>query len=316
MTYLNPAHCQSPLRLLRLILQAILCLSLGASVTGANEAPEPVFLGGSDSLRAVFVEAIAPYLKEKLPDYPVTIDLSGTQPAIEDLAAGTLDLAFLTQVPEVPLPELPSDLASFKWTSRVVRLMVPESNPLRSLHLEQLASILNLRANPRFDLWGNLELEGTWRARSIQVCAHNPPNAITLDFVRWTLFRRGEFIPGMIQFAEERPFADMLRANEGSIGLTHTLAEFSGLRTIYLAQNSGDFPQPPSADAVFYGDYPLAMPFVLFYPTDLSKTAQQILSILLSDEVAAMLQQHGLLPAPRQERERLRLLLNLAAPNP
>jgi ABC-type phosphate transport system substrate-binding protein len=277
--------------------------------TSAVDPVAPVRIAGSDNLREVFEETLKPWFDQQANLPPFEINLNGTEPAREAFSAGTVDIILVAEPPEVEMPTLPADAEAFRWAFRVVRFVVPEGNPMPSLHLAQIDRILNLRAKERADLWGRLDLGGFWRARNIQVCAFNPPNSVTLDFLQWILFRRGEYVPGMIRLAGEQPFADMLRANEGSLGVTESLAEYDGLRTLPVAETENDFPQLPTVDAAYYGDYPLAMPFVLYLSPDARPEARKIAAQLLHDEVAAFLQQHNFLPAPRQERERLRLTI-------
>lgn len=88
------------------------------------------------------------------------------------------------------------------------------------------------------------------------------------------------------------------------------LSEAEALKILSVAEGEDPYAFEPSEENVFYGDYPVRLPFYLVWNEKTVKV-QRLLQYLLSDESARVLRQNQFLPLPKEVREAFILNLDL-----
>jgi len=257
---------------------------------------------GSDLLGPDFTRAVETFARRN--DSAVRLDLRGTRPGIDELAAERADLGLFL----LPLGEVPEGDA---LTSRVIGyqvavVVVPAASSLTQATVAQVRGIFSETSGEAFTRWGELNLIGAWTSRPIALRALSPSAGLAFPLFQQVILTGAAARPALEFAATPGSFVQRLLATDNSIGVTGLLpAEVPGLKVLALAAGPADPAYGPTSEHVHGGNYPLRMPLYVSFRRSSSAELQLFLKFLLSDEVAAALAPAHYLPLPLGVRNQL-----------
>ncbi|SDR69871.1 substrate-binding domain-containing protein [Opitutus sp. GAS368] len=278
------------------IARALILSALAVVATAAE-----IRVVGSDLLGDDFVRAVDGFARQD--DTAVKLDLRGTRPGSEDLAAGRADVGIFLLPASEPPPV--GAVVSRVMGYQVVVVVVPATSPLSQVTTGQLRGIFG-EAAAGFTRWGDLNLPGEWAARPIALKAVAPA-----DDLAWPLFQRvilqDAVAKAGVEFsADGAMLAQRLRTAENSIGVAGAgVAGSPGLRVLALAAGPAEPAYGPTAENVHRGSYPLRLVLYVAFRRTAAPDLQRFLKFLLADETAATLAPAGFLPLPVGVRNQL-----------
>lgn len=184
-------------------------------------------------------------------------------------------------------------------------LFVHPQNPLTSISIEQLRSILGER--PAITRWGQLGLGGEWANRPITV--RTPPlaapNAMSVQI---KILHGGPWASSVVP----APIAETAKAlleDPGAIGFGGMEEGDPGLKSLALSVG-GNAAIAPSAETVADGRYPLTRyMYIRLHPKRISPQARALLRFILSRDGQERVRYSGYFPltAPEAARELAKL---------
>lgn len=273
-----------------------------SGLLGLSAAAAEIRVVGSDLLGSDFTRAVETFARQN--DSAVRLDLRGTRPGIDELAAGRADLGlFLLPPGEAP--------AGDALTSRVIGyqvavVVVPAASPLTQVTVAQLRGIFSETSGEAFTRWGELNLIGTWTSRPIALRALSPSAGLAFPLFQQVILTGAVTRPALEFAATSGAFVQRLLATDNGIGVTGLLpAEVPGLKVLALAAGPADPAYGPTSGHVHGGNYPLRMPLYVSFRRSSSAELQLFLKFLLSDEIAAALAPAHYLPLPLGVRNQL-----------
>lgn len=279
----------------------ILLLPLALLVESSAAAAE-IRVVGSDLLGTAFSRAVEAFARQN--DATVRLNLRGTRPGMEELAAGRADLGLFLLPPDENLPA--GALTSRVIAYQVAVVTVPAASPLTHLTSAQLRSIFGESAGGAFARWGELNLIGLWASRPIALRALSPSAGLAWPLFQQVMLTGVAARPALEFAATPEEFARRMRATENGIGVTGLPgSEVSGLRVLALAADPAGPAVGPTPEQVHRGAYPLRMPLCLAFRRGAVPDLQLFLKFLLSDEAAAALAPEHFLPLPPGVRHQL-----------
>lgn len=295
------AHCivplQRPAKMLRKLLTPLLLLALPAAVHA-----ETLNLQGSDLLEGVIMDVVAAY-QARHPDAQVNVDMTGSVVGRTKLSGGTVDLAILA------MPDgqagASEGMVAVPFAFDVLTIQVNEENPLKELSIPAIESIYGTRSNRSFTKWGDLGLEGAWATRSISAHAPDANHGIYRSMFGHMILNGGPLKPGVAEWAQSAQLLDIVGQDGAAIAVVPGNATTRTTRALFIARKEGDYAYPPTEDSIYYGDYPLRLPFLIVYPEGSAAKVKDFVAFLLDDEAATLLRQAGLVPVPQSERRSL-----------
>jgi phosphate transport system substrate-binding protein len=274
------------------------CLGLGLISGPAAE----IRVVGSDLLGPDFARAVENFARQN--DSPIRLDLRGSRPGLDDLAAGRADIGiFLLPPGESPAGE---GLTSRVIGYQVAVVVVPATSPLTQVTAAQLRGIFSETSGDAFTRWGELNLIGAWTARPIALRALSPSAGLAFPLFQRVILADAAARPALEFAATPEIFTQRLLASDNSIGVTGLpVAEVPGLKVLALAAGPSDPASGPTPEQVHRGGYPLRMPLYVMFRRTEAPGLQLFLKFLLSDEAAAALAPASCLPLPPGVRNQL-----------
>lgn len=289
-----------PMRRISLLFLFCGCLTI------AHTASE-VRVGGSDYLEAGvsgFQESILFGM-----EFELDLQMSGTRPARFDLEQGLLDVGLLFQdTDEAPFFE---GYERLPLGYQIVTVVVNADNPIDSIRINRLAGIFGQTEEFDFNQWGDLGLS-EWVNRPILPYVLSIQAGLSSEYFRLRILGNPRFKMNVREADSMNQALDVVRNEETTIALTGYLgANREGLKIVALTSDILETPTRPNVDTVHFGNYPLKVPLDLYYRVDRTDVLRPFLEYLLSDAFAESLVGSGILPLPKNFRERTLLELRL-----
>ncbi|MFA5257019.1 MAG: substrate-binding domain-containing protein [Opitutales bacterium] len=224
----------------------------------------------------------------------------GSISALAEVRDGTADLA-LVAVPDGETP--PDDMVCIPFAFDVATVVVNNGNPIKQITLRTLASAFARSGGA--DKWGSLGLKDVWAERSIAAYIPESSSGVTLDLFRSMTIKNGSFRDGLNVWTSRDQLEHIVREQAQCLVILRGIDVPNGGRALLVSETDGQeiFPYPPTESSVFYGDYPLRLPFYIVFRKDASQQVKDFAALMLSDETAKTLSAAGLVPAPKSERD-------------
>ena len=265
-------------------------------VVASIPATGAVRMACSDLLSSSAVEIIEASLSEAGIEAKVT--RMGSMLALEALRKGEIDTIIVAR-PEAGRVEDGEDGIPVAY--QVVTVVVHESNPIRSLSIEQLGNIFAEGGN--LEEWGRLGGTDQWSSRRITAHALRQPESIGLE-----LFKQLAVGPrplrSNVRFGSH-PQAVLSRIAEdpAAVGVLSGTPSGNRVRTLFISEETGGQAYSPTPDNVMFGDYSLRLPFYLLTSEGISDEAERAVKLaVFGDAFAEVLEASGLMPPPERER--------------
>ncbi|MCH2154682.1 MAG: hypothetical protein MK080_01610 [Opitutales bacterium] len=263
------------------------------------------------TVRIVGSDFMTPWLEQVLRDSAVpgpegvvlSFDMNGSLPAVsqirlEEAQAGVVAIPHGEVLPAEPLIAIPI-------AYKVSRVFVNESNRISEITLGRLADVFGESGSENIQNWGDLSLTQEWASRTIQPALLSGVGILSDTLFRAVGMNNQEFSSSIERLYESDALEALLRRNSNALGIGERIPEQSGIRQIAVARTVETPGYLPTESAVFFGDYPLVLPFYLVTAEHRRGDLVWLIRYMLSDGFAQNLEQQDFVPVPSQERQRL-----------
>lgn len=276
-------------------LVTILVLLLSASAFA-----EPIELGGSDLL----ADTLDPVLEtfEGETGQAIEHQFEGSFTATENVRNGQLDLAILAIPADAEPPE---GLELIPFAFQVVYVVVEPETRITDLGFSDLKAIFATETTDPIERWSDLETyEGDPR-RPILPAVVSEPNTITAELFGYQVLNNAPLARRVEQLDSLAEFERMLGGESGILAIVGRPAPDNEWKSVPVKdERQGNFGYLPSPESVFFGDYPLRLPFYLAFQENQRERLRPLLERLLSQETAEALRSAGFMPLPDSARNR------------
>jgi hypothetical protein len=277
-------------------LPALLLACLGP----VADAADPLVLAGSDLIPESVQEAIVRAgAEEGLGLVPA---FEGSLKGREVLASGEARVALLARTNEADFPE---DWRVHPFAYQIAAFVVGADNPVVSLTYDQVNMLL--RENAPVQEWGGLVDAPDWTDRKVALRALRREDTLSLELVNARILERQSFTDTLV-LVETSPetFRKTLVDDPAILAIAPWIEDLPGTRRLPIAVSSESQAYHPSRDNVFFGDYPLRLPFQVIIAGSLSGPLRKsLLEALYSETVNRALEAEDFLPVPEQEQRAL-----------
>jgi hypothetical protein len=228
------------------------------------------------------------------------VALDNSTGAIESVRSGESALAVVA-IPDGT--KLPDDLNCAPFAFDVAMIVVNNINPLQQTDLHTLSLVLSATAQ-NGDKWSAFGLTDIWANKNILVFLPDSSNGITLQLLRSQTVGNDKLRGGFIYLTGKENADVLVREQSECLMVVRGLDVPQSGRALQISVKSGAdaFTYPPSESSVFYGDYPLRLPFYIVTKKDAPESVAKLETLLMSDDAAAKLSKAGYVPVPKTER--------------
>lgn len=267
----------------------------GLSVSSIGES---VTIAGTDLFSEVIVSAIEDSIAAGESD--TTLQFKGTMAAVEALESGSAQAAFLAVVNSDV--EWPASYRRYPVGSQVVVLAVHSDNPVTQVTLDQLNGIFS--SNGTLLNWSSLTDDPLWADKKISPYKADSDELLSEELFSSSVLQYEDFKQTVRTLLPDiDAIAATLSDDQGSIVLLDGLNFVEPMRSLAVAASDSTRAALPTIDNIFFGDYPLRLPFELVVSPDLpNETLKRLLESVYSDSMTAILSASGFQPIPDPEK--------------
>jgi phosphate transport system substrate-binding protein len=287
---------------MRKFLLPFACL-FAATTVMADVADSPTLsVAGSDLLGSTLAEPLEKYAAEA--GETLSLEMLGSLPGLSALRDGYADVALVAIPQGEALPEDRYKLYPFAY--QVAVLVVNAENPVSEISLRELDRIYSAESRERIERWGQLGLTGQIAGRSIQMYAIASDNSVVVELFKYRALGEQSLRANVNIVTTNRRILEQISGDLGAIGVTNQLPEGRLVKAIPISTGDvGSFSFGPSPENVYYGDYPLALPFYIAVSKEGSRDFRPFIRFMLSQEVASELSKAGFMPLAENIRKRM-----------
>jgi len=280
---------------------------------------------GSDTMNNL-VALWAEGFKKFYPSVREGIEGKGSASAPPALAEGTCTFGPMSR------DWKPSEIDAFKAKHGYAPTVVPvaidmlvvfvhKDNPLASLSLQQVDAIFSKNrtggARSEIRTWGDLGLEGEWKDRPLSLYGRNATSGTYGYFKEFALFK-GDFKPTVKEQPGSSAVVQAIASDKFAIGYSGIGYTTANVRAVPLSAEPGGEPVPPTAEAAYAGEYPLARFLYLSVNhrpgSQLDPLRREFLRYVLSSEGQADVRKDGYLPVTAAVADEALSEIGIASP--
>ena len=230
---------------------------------------------------------------------------SGSLPMIEDFLSDQLDICILALPEGREFPILEDDKIikiPFGYISSVV--VVNVENPISEITIDELVSMFgDSSASANLLSWRDFGM-ASFSTSSIKAYAVKEDAGISSDLFRYSVLSEKSF-SSSVSLGSEDEIQRMIVQDKAAIGVFPAKPKNANLKVVFVAQDEESIAYGPSANNVYYSDYPIRLPFYIVYNIADSKQLYPLINILLSDSVCDIIEENDFYPIPKVIREKL-----------
>lgn len=232
----------------------------------------------------------------------IELDASGSLQARFAIEEGHCNLALVAR----PMTEeIDGDgIQTFPFLIDVGIVVVHRSNPLSTLTLAEVAGIFTT-VGGGYASWSDL--------RDLSAAALGPfdrllvpaRNSLAFQYLRQRSAAGSDFRPSVKRRESNAELFASIESSVGSIGLFRGLIPSGAerVKVLYLSDSERERALSPTAENVFFGDYPLCVPYdLVIRRAELSDVERRFLEFLMRDSSTEIIAEAGFYAAPPAER--------------
>lgn len=267
-------------------------LSFLAIISGITANADAIRIAVSDVIASHVSETIQTLAKDKAVE--ISVVSIGSLPAMEYLRSDEISLAVIAS-PEGS--ELPDDMfRTFNFAYSTAVVAVGEANPVREVSFDDLRGIFGSDSDLNVDTWGALGIKSLG-SRSIKPLIRQNDANISTELFRHRVLQ-GEAMKLRVNEVIGSEIEEMLLDNVAAVAILPYLPDNEKIKALMISMDSHGPAFGPTNDNVYYGDYPIRLPFRIVYKKDREPALWETLRILLSDEVTEALRESHLFVPP------------------
>lgn len=248
---------------------------------------------GSDILSEILTPSFQVYKSG------VNNEMKGSYGAMEKVKLGEADVAI------VAIPD-GNEMPGEEWTCRplayeVTVFGVHNTNPLNEIDLKKAAKIFG---RPGVNNWGKIGVEGSLAKKGVRAVMMDERSSLVKELFRWRALKGGEFNVEIEFEKNQGKLADILKDREESIVLMNSIPKEGHVLSVLDTERGDEFSFSPTQENVYYGDYPLRVPYYVVYPKGKQDKVEKFVSFLYGKRVQEDLQNGHLYVVPEKVRKR------------
>lgn len=273
----------------------LLTIGLGGILAHAGAGMQ---IAGSDLLDDGIRKAITAALAASGIDAEMSLD--GSLLGMNALSNGDVDACILA-VPDGAGPVQTGKVYSFGF--QVVAFAVNERNSLTELDYGQLGGLF--RASGTIDDWSSLVAASDGQDRKVNLWAVRSDKVIALEIFN-SVVLQGSPLKQSIRYSQldTQSLMRIVENDISAIMVVPNITPTAGVRLLAVKAEATGQSYTPSTDNVFYGDYPLRLPFKLIVGDKVdAATLTSLLRAIYSDSVTRALEAAFYMPLPLTERQ-------------
>jgi ABC-type phosphate transport system substrate-binding protein len=255
---------------------------------------------GSDLLEGPLREALEQELVAS--GLEVDFSLDGSLLGLDALNEGTTDAAILA-VPDEGEGAM-SD-TSFPFAYQLVVFAVHSSNPVSELTYQQLSDLY--QNNGVLNDWADLTPDLDWRDRKVALWATRSSSSMALEIFNAVVLK-GQALKDSVRYApnDAEVLESILLEDPSALVAAPSIARSPSIRFLAIKQDDSGQAYTPSEDNVFFGDYPLRLPFYLVASESLEEEElMKLVKAIYSPVVTQALKSASYLPVSSAEQQSL-----------
>jgi len=261
---------------------------------------------GSDLLRGIIEDPIRKVAKAS--HQTVKIDLNGSDLALQSLKKGSIDLAIIALPMDKAAPA--GEFESILFAHKVVLIAVNGTNPLDEISMNQLVSLYGARETVSITHWGELGLGDAWKSRKIATNAISNKSDIALELFKYTALGESALRASVTLWDDTRVIGEYLNEDASAIAVLPLITLEDGVKALSISQGDKAYAFGPTLDNVFFGDYPLRLPFYMVFKKDNKNAIKEYMKALNTDDMAKRYMKAMVMPLSPKMRNQLTLDLD------
>jgi len=227
---------------------------------------------------------------------------TGSLPALYALRADEIPLAIVV-APEksdyAKLPEGTFNTFTIAYTTAIIA--VNKSNPINEVSLDDLRGVFSFSADPDIETWDLLGVSSL-AGRSIKPLTIHSTESISKELFRQTVLQ-GDSMKLSVNELAASEAEEMLLNNIASIAVLPHLPDNKAIKALMISSDAESPAFGPADENIYYGDYPIRLPFQIVYKAEDEPELSEVLRILLSDQLNKVLKENHLFVPPDAIRE-------------
>ncbi|MGD8616744.1 MAG: phosphate ABC transporter substrate-binding protein PstS family protein, partial [Gammaproteobacteria bacterium] len=270
---------------------------------------------GSDTL-ANLMTLWAEEFKRFYPNVNIQIQAAGSSTAPPALTEGTSSLGPMSRRMKDNEVQAFERRFGYKPTPVPVAIdalavFVHKDNPIQGMTIPQVDAVFSSTrrcgAPAEIDDWGDLGLEGSWKARSIQLYGRNSVSG-TYGYFKENALCKGDYKNTVNEQPGSASVVQSVSSSLNGIGYSGIGYKTSGVRTVPLARADGEAYIEATPDNAINGSYPLAR-FLYVYVNKhpnrpLPPLEREFVKMVLSRTGQNVVVKDGYIPLPARVAEK------------
>lgn len=263
---------------------------------------------GSDTL-ANLMTLWAEEFKKQYPSVNIQIQAAGSSTAPPALTEGTSNMGPMSRKMKDKEIEAFEKKHGYKPTAIPVAIdalavYVNKDNPIKGMTIEQVDAVFSSTrkcgATKDITMWGDLGLTGAWAGRDIQLYGRNSVSG-TYGYFKKKALCKGDYKSNVNEQPGSASVVQSVTASLNGIGYSGIGYKTSGVKSVPLSKNGGDFVDATPANAIA-GSYPLSR-FLYIYVNKhpnkpLAPIEQEFITMVLSKVGQEVVVKDGYIPMP------------------
>jgi ABC-type phosphate transport system substrate-binding protein len=273
------------------------CLIMASATLGAQ-----LKVAGSDLLESVVGVPLAVFAEDA--GVEISVRMEGSLPGRERFREGEVDLLILAE-PGGEF-EAPPGVVARPLAFLVAVVATHRESPLDEISLRQLQRIFAAGRSDPANRWSDLDVPGLRTSGNLRPVIFDSPQSLLGELFRATALNRAEMRGEVQQQGSAPQIVELLTADPNTVGILPFAPESRDVKVLRVAgEGEGDFAFDPQAENVYYGSYPLRLPFYVVFREADAERLKEVLQLLYSEDFADVLRESGYLPLPQNLRQRL-----------
>ena len=241
----------------------------------------------------------------------ISVISTGSLPAMDSLRSDEISLAIIAAPETMDSVRLPKDTyETFTIAYGTAVVAVNSANPINEVSFDELQGIFCPDSSLSIETWDALGVESLAN-RSIKALVKQDETSVATELFRHTALQ-GEKMKPTVNELIGSEIEETLASNIAAVAIVPYLPDNEKVKALMISIDSESPAFGPTNDNVYFGDYPISLPFQIVYKKDREAELSEVLRILLSDEVTEMLRENHLFVPPDALRmsflNRLRLI--------
>lgn len=270
-----------------------ICLFLSSVITVATINAAETRIAVSDLMAGYISETIQALAESE--SINVSVINSGSLPAIDALRAEEISLAIVA-TPELDNGLLDDTFKTISFAYSTAMIVVSDTNPVNEISFYDLQTIFSSGSSSTVGGSSKTESKLTGKQRFKPLVIKDDAG-ISVELFRHQVLK-GEAFNLTVNAVVGSEIERMLAKNTSTIAVLPYLPDNKAIKALMVSIDSEVPAFGPTNNNVYYGDYPIRLPFQIAYKKDREAALSKIIRILLSDEVTEALRKNHLFVPP------------------